>query len=176
MQTARRLYEKGDYQLAAGAYRQVVDQGYSDVSLYHNLGLAYYEAGELGQALWSLRSAQDLAPRDPAVESTLAQVRRQIALQSDESSAMDGAHLGAHLVEAEGGGQAQAMNLTADWLTVNELALVAFALWILFATLMAVYWLGLLPSAARRTARHGSHRSRHRPRSRCHGPWRSTAQ
>ncbi len=82
LETAEQLYAQGDFALAAELYRQVVDQGYGDGDLYYNLGVAYHGAGDLGRALWSLRHAEALSPRDADIQTALASVRADLDASS----------------------------------------------------------------------------------------------
>ena len=125
---AGQLYQRGDYALAAASYRQLVDQGVTDSRVFYNMGLAYARAGDLGQALWSLRSARALAPRDAETSAALAQVEAALAEKSPELAA--GAAAGA---PAE-----RISDVTAVWLTTDELAWIALTLWSTLAVLLLV--------------------------------------
>ncbi len=134
MQTAEQLYRKGQYALAAETYQQVADQGFADSALYYNLGLSHLRAGDLGRALWGLRLAQQMEPRDESIQEMLAEVRAQIA----ESASASDETLGA-IMEATGGSAIyQIADLTTNLFTLNELALMALGLWTFFALLLLV--------------------------------------
>ena len=149
MQTAEQLYRNGQYALAAQTYQQVADQGFADATLYYNLGLSHLRAGDLGRALWSLRLAQQMEPRDESIQETLIEVRAQIA---ETTSASDGT-LGA-IMEATGGSVVyQVANLTTNLFTLNELALMALGLWTLFVLLLMVWVLRVQNQFLRRFAR-----------------------
>jgi hypothetical protein len=60
---------------AAARYRQVVDAGVVNGWLYYNLGNAYVQAGEIGEAILSYRRAERLIPGDPRLESNLEYAR-----------------------------------------------------------------------------------------------------
>lgn len=149
MQTAEQLYRNGQYALAAETYQQIADQGFTDATLYYNLGLSHLRAGDLGRALWSLRLAQQLEPRDESIQVTLAEVRAQIA---ETASASDGT-LGA-IMQATGDSVVyQVAGLTTNLFTLNELALLALGFWTLFALLLMVWVLRVQNQFLRRLAR-----------------------
>jgi hypothetical protein len=149
MQTAEQLYRNGQYALAAETYQQVADQGFADATLYYNLGLSHLRAGDLGRALWGLRLAQQMEPRDESIQETLVEVRAQIA---ETASASDDT-LGA-IMEATGGSVVyQVANLTTNLFTLNELALMALGLWTLFAMLLLVWVLRVQNQFLRRFAK-----------------------
>jgi tetratricopeptide (TPR) repeat protein len=132
-QAAAQLYAQGDYALAAQAYTQLIDQGYGNVELYYNLGLAQYGAGDLTQALANLRQAALLAPRNGQVRAALAELAAAApAAAPAQASGLHGA----------------LATLSSRWFTHNELALLALGLWTL---VMSGLLLGMLGrgSAAR---------------------------
>lgn len=125
---AEQLFTRGDYALAAASYRQLADAGASDSRLFYNMGLSYLRAGDLGQALWSLRSADALNPRNADTDVALAQVRAALAEQTPApASAEDTGALPVRLAGA-----------TAPWLTADELAWIALALWSVLAVLLLI--------------------------------------
>ena len=134
LETAEQLYVQGDYALAAELYRQVVDQGYGDGDLYYNLGVAYHGAGDLGRALWSLRRAEALSPRDIDIRTALASVQADL----DASGAAE-----------QPAGLARLLAASRSWVSTDELALMALALWVGLVSVLLV----LLFSANARTAR-----------------------
>lgn len=123
MWTANQLYETGQYEQAAYAYQQLVDQGYASSALFYNLGNAYFKQGDSGRAILNYRRAEQLAPRDPDIEANLALARAQTVDQLEEISDND-SFLG------------NLAALTAGWLTLNELAMIVLGLWVLFAFLV----------------------------------------
>ena len=152
MQTAEQLYQKGQYALAAETYQQLADQGLVDGALYYNLGLSRLRAGDLGRALWSLRLAQQVDPRDEGIQATLADVRTQIAESATAADQTYGA-----LMEATGNNIAyRAADLTNNWFTLNELALIALSLWTAFALLLLVWVLRVQNGFLRGVARAGA--------------------
>src|SRR6266496_6146874 len=76
-QQAETAYLKGDFQLAANLYRQLIDQGVKRNEVYFDLGNAYYQLHDLGRALINYRRAEVIAPRDEALRLNLARVRVQ---------------------------------------------------------------------------------------------------
>ena len=132
--TAEQLYSRGDYALAAASYRQLAAQGASDSRLFYNMGLSYLQAGDLAQALWSLRSAAALNPRDADTTVALTQVRTALAEQTPALA----------LAPAEAALPARLANITTPWLTVDELAWLALAFWGALAMLLLI---GLLVSS-----------------------------
>ena len=125
---AEQLFSRGDYALAAASYRQLAEQGASDSRLFYNMGLSYLRAGDLGQALWSLRSAETLNPRDADTDVALAQVRAALAEQTPALAVTPG----------EATLPARVADTAAQWLTVDELAWMALALWSVLAALLLV--------------------------------------
>jgi tetratricopeptide (TPR) repeat protein len=120
---AQSLYLAGHYAEAAQIYEQLAAQGVQDSGLFYNLGNAYYQLGDLAQAIVSYERAAQLAPRDPDVRTNLALARSQVA--STPPAGADGP-------------LASLANLTAGWLTLNETALLALGAWFLLALLLLV--------------------------------------
>ena len=114
---ANQLYEASNFQRAAEAYQQLVDQGLRDAALFYNLGNAHYKQGELGLAVLNYRRAERLSPRDGDIDANLEVVLAQTAdvLRSDESSTL------ADFVSAR------------SWLTVSEFSVAVLVLWSLTA-------------------------------------------
>jgi cytochrome c-type biogenesis protein CcmH/NrfG len=133
MQTANELYESGRFVQATHAYEQLVDQGYTDSALFYNLGNAYYKQGDPGRAIVNYRRAQQLAPRDPDIQANLTLARSQTA---DRASVADDGNLLSQF--------GQAMQ---SWFMLDELALVAAGMWVLFVFVIILTG----------TARQGSH-------------------
>ncbi len=140
MALAEQLYRQGEYALAAQTYQQLVDQGYADSTLFYNMGQAYIQAGDLGHALWSLRSAQAMDPRDAEIEAALSAVREQLAA-------------GGQAVAAADNPMAQATALSVSWFSLNDLAIVALTLWFIFAALMLIFILRVSSRNLKRVAR-----------------------
>lgn len=75
---AARLYEQGKYRDAAAAYEQLVARSNATVSVWFNLGNAWFKAGEKGRAIACYRRAERLAPRDPEISANLAWARTKV--------------------------------------------------------------------------------------------------
>jgi len=134
-QAAAQLYSQGAYEEAALAYQQLIDQGYADPALYYNLGLAYAQTGEQARAYWSLRNAQELAPRDKEIAQALTKVETALDNETQTGDAL--------LVTAQDTPLAPVAELSRRWLTLDELAWTALALWSVFAlALLAVLFMG----------------------------------
>ena len=123
---ANGLLARGEVALAVETYEQIAAHGVADASLYYNLGLARAQLGDTGRALQSLEAAYALAPRDPQVIAALESVREQIVtaggvpVLSTDRPGLDGV----------------AARISRPWLTLDELALAALALWIVLAALL----------------------------------------
>lgn len=138
---AEQLYAQRDYALAATSYRQLADQGIADGRLYFNMGLAYQQADDLGNALWSARAAQQLTPRDADVRALLAGIQKAIAEQTPAISSAGAASLPTTLAAT-----------VQQWLTGDELAGLALGAWTLFALLLVVAMLAI-PGRLQKRAR-----------------------
>ncbi len=68
-------YEQGDYERAAGIYREIERSGVRSAALHYNLGNALFKAGRLGEALLEFEKALRLDPGDPDVRENLAYLR-----------------------------------------------------------------------------------------------------
>lgn len=65
------------YEQAIASYESLVAQGYASPDLHYNLGLAYYQTDDLGQAILHLEKALKLAPYDKKVEKNLELIRNE---------------------------------------------------------------------------------------------------
>lgn len=120
MQVARQFYEDGQFDRAAQTYQQLADQGLSDMTLFYNLGNAYFRQDDLGRAILNYRRAEALAPRDADLRANLKLARSQTIDQLDKASG--GGAFFSHLA-----------HLTQNWFTLNELATITLSLWFLVA-------------------------------------------
>jgi tetratricopeptide (TPR) repeat protein len=75
---AARLYEQGKYREAAAAYEQLAARSNATVSVWFNLGNAWFKAGEKGRAIACYRRAEKLAPRDPEISENLSWARTKV--------------------------------------------------------------------------------------------------
>ena len=71
MQKGNALYKGGSYNKAIDEYKQLVDEGYSGVALFYNLGNSYYRIGKLGYAILYYEKALKLSPSDEDVQHNL---------------------------------------------------------------------------------------------------------
>jgi hypothetical protein len=67
MAEANRDYQAGHFQKSIAAYQSLVQAGYHSPALYHNLGNAYFRAGQLARARLHYERALLLAPKDPII-------------------------------------------------------------------------------------------------------------
>ncbi len=119
-QAASQLYAQGEYALAAQAYSQLIDQGYGDVALFFNRGLAYHQAGETAKAVASLREAAARAPRNEQIRAALAEIEAAAPPALNAATATE----------------VSPFAMATRWLTADELAILALAFWMIIATLL----------------------------------------
>lgn len=125
MQMAHQFYEDGQFDRAAQTYQQLADQGLSDMTLFYNLGNAYFKQGDLGRAILNYRRAEALAPRDDDLRANLNLARSQTIDKLDKAS---GGAFFSHLA-----------HLSQNWFTLNELATITLSLWFLVALLIIAF-------------------------------------
>ena len=129
MDTANQLYASGQFAQAAQGYEQLLDQGFSDSTLFYNLGNAYFKQGDYGRAMLNYRRAAQLAPRDRDIQANLELTRAKIADLAAEPAAAG---------PSEG-----FFSRLGHWiqrrLTLNELALLTLGLWFLAAALLILF-------------------------------------
>ncbi len=121
---ANELYAAGHYAEAASIYEEFVADGVEDATLFYNLGNAYFQQGDLGRAILNYQRAAQLDPRDADIQANLALAREQVVDPLPDA----------------GSDPAAIVASTTSWLTLNEAALLALALW---------FGLGFLILAAR---------------------------
>ena len=142
MDAANRLYQVGNYHEAGRVYEQIINQGVQDSTVYFNLGNAYYRQGDLGRAIVNYQRAALLNPRDADIQANLDLTREQTGIV-----------LGLENVLANVPGPLGLLpDLTGNWLTVNETAVLALAFWFL-AGLLLLGWRLLEPGKGRSTFR-----------------------
>ena len=75
MDEANLRYDRGEYEEATQQYESLIGQGYRDAAVHYNLGNAYLESGDLGQAILNYLRAEELSPRDPDIAANLQLAR-----------------------------------------------------------------------------------------------------
>ncbi|MCL4263490.1 MAG: tetratricopeptide repeat protein [Anaerolineae bacterium] len=123
MAAANVLAANGRTAEAIRAYENLVGQGVDDANLYFNLGNAYYQAGDLGNAILNYRRAEQLAPRDGDIQYNLALARGQVAEQLNRTPQTMVAIFLADM---------------AGWLTLNETAVLTLLLWTVLCVVVFV--------------------------------------
>ena len=114
MADANQRFERGEYAEAAQQYEALIGLGYRDAAVYYNLGNAYLERGDLGQAILNYLRAEELSPRDPDIIVNLDLARSRTVDQ----------------LEAEGDSLlASAADFGRVWATPTEFAIAALLLW-----------------------------------------------
>ncbi len=66
------FYQNKEYEKAIIAYEQLIREGYEGISLYYNLGNAYYRTGKIGFAILNYERALELSPSDEDIQYNLA--------------------------------------------------------------------------------------------------------
>jgi len=72
MKKGNDAYRNRNYKNAIEDYEKLVHEGYEGVSLFYNLGNAYYKDGKLGYAILNYEKALKLSPNDDDVQHNLA--------------------------------------------------------------------------------------------------------
>lgn len=80
------LYEKGEYEAAAAAYRQLLDGGFDAAAIRFNLGNTLYQTSQFGEAIVQYRKALALAPRDSDILANLRFVREKLGINTGIST------------------------------------------------------------------------------------------
>jgi hypothetical protein len=75
LRIANELYANGEIDEAIPLYRQLVESGIRNATVYYNLGLAHNAAGQTGPAMQNFLLAESLAPRDVDIQAQLAALR-----------------------------------------------------------------------------------------------------
>jgi len=68
-------YDQGQYRVAIENYGRLLDRGLERAEIYHNIGVAYFKAGEIGRAIWGFRKALALDPGFEQAKSSLEYAR-----------------------------------------------------------------------------------------------------
>jgi hypothetical protein len=140
MAAANQLYNAGNYHEAGRIYEQIITQGVQDSAVYFNLGNAYYRQGDLGRAIVNYQRAALLDPRDADIEANLALTREQAGIVTGmESSLAD-----------VPGPLGMLAEMTSNWLSLNETAVMSLTFWFL-AGLLILGWRLMAPGKVRST-------------------------
>lgn len=78
---AAEAYAQGDFRTAIESWEQLREDGVVHPALYYNLGTAYAQIGDAGNATWMLLQAQRLAPRDPDIRENLERMNPDLYQQ-----------------------------------------------------------------------------------------------
>ncbi len=77
-------YQSKDYAAARTAYEEIDRQGVVSSDLYYNLGVTHFRLGDLGRATWNFERALALDPDDDDASFNLKQIRKLLALSSND--------------------------------------------------------------------------------------------
>jgi tetratricopeptide (TPR) repeat protein len=113
MSRANQFYQEGRYEEATGLYLQLLEDGIQDDNLYYNLGNAYFKQDDTGRAILSYQKAAQLNPRDSDIEAnlTIARGRAKDKIEANDTAV------------------SRLVTLAQSWLTLDETAAAALALW-----------------------------------------------
>jgi tetratricopeptide (TPR) repeat protein len=75
---ANEYFAAKDYRNALKLYRELVERGVENASLYFNLGNTYFKAGDLGYAVLYYEKSLALAPFDRDIRANLGYARRSL--------------------------------------------------------------------------------------------------
>ena len=124
----------GHYQDAARYFQTLVTRGIAHEDLYYNLGCAYYQAGQMGLAVYNFERALLLHPGHANARYNLRLARKVITSRLTDSVV----HFGDNPLWVK----------MATWLNVNTQKIIFLVLWVLFfAALIGVRF--LLPGLRR---------------------------
>ena len=71
MTYANGRFERGELAEAVQLYESLLARGYGGTALYYNLGNAYLESGDFGQAIANYLRAEEVSPRNQDVKANL---------------------------------------------------------------------------------------------------------
>lgn len=108
------LYENGNYAEAEVLFQQLVDAGYVDGRLFHNLASAQHKQGNYGDAILNYRRTLEVAPRYRDTRANLEQARDRVVDQFNRSDIS--------LFET--------VTQVSNWLTLTEIAVISLLLWL----------------------------------------------
>ncbi|MFO7323066.1 MAG: tetratricopeptide repeat protein [Chloroflexota bacterium] len=121
LRVARQLYQTGQTAEAAAMLQQLADSGVTSAEVYYNLGTVYQVLGDHASAIYYLRLAHALAPRDPDIQANLNIARSEIDAPPPRDDALQ-----------------QVLRLVEANLSLDETALIALGLWLAFALLILI--------------------------------------
>lgn len=116
-------YNKADYQAALKYYNEALEKDGSSTELYYNIGNTYYRLGNLGRAVLSYERALKIDPSNDDARVNLKFVKSQIKNKpEDDSSYLNNVH-----------------KKIISLMSPNAWAWVAFVIFVLLMTLVALY-------------------------------------
>lgn len=118
-------YQKGKYEAAVSAYKQILDSGYTSAEVYYNLGNAYYKNHRYDQAILYYERAKLLAPNDEDIKHNIELARKQT---TDKIEKVPEFFL------------SKWMNYLTHTLSVNQWALISAIGFILFLGFLTIYF------------------------------------
>lgn len=77
-QEAGDLYAEGNYCRAAQIYSDLIEMGFSNSTLFYNMGNSYFRCGELGEAIMYFEKAKRISPRDRDISHNLTFARQKV--------------------------------------------------------------------------------------------------
>lgn len=80
---ATELCSEGKYTVAAEMFESILEEGQESVSLYYNLGNAYFQLDKIGKAVLNYERALRLSPKQADVLHNLSLAKGQIAKKID---------------------------------------------------------------------------------------------
>ena len=84
---AAEFYDRGVYVSAIETYNQLIDRGYVNAEIYHNLGNSYFKNGQFGRAIWAYRKALMF---DPDFEQARTNLEFARAMNLDKIEVREG--------------------------------------------------------------------------------------
>lgn len=131
---AQLAYDAGNYEAAISLYEFALLNDADNGALYINLGHAYYMAGQSGKALQTYLQAEHYLPRHKILSEQIELIRRE------RNNTLIG----------QADWVTTTYNLTANYLTVSELSIIIFGLWIVWFIMLGValkrngWWIPLI--------------------------------
>jgi hypothetical protein len=111
---ANSLYETAQYHESIQIYEQLIAQEIQDSTVFFNVGNAYFQLGDYGRAILNYRRAAQLNPRDADVKANLEIAKTRANVDT---------------LEIAPGPLAVLSDITGNWLSLNETAILALGLW-----------------------------------------------